>query len=898
MAAALVLVTATALAEPPPPAFPPGVERVGTVPWIRSGSGEWLGGVVYVKQERLGKKSTRSVTFLELHHGAAVVGKIRMPLDFSRAYTYALAVEHVSGDHQVVVFDAVPKGDDPVSDRDLFRAFLAMRKGAAGPLEVIWSGVLDGVDPRHLIELSDYDGDGEREVLLASLDRRILFCGQGLAAVLPRVWDFKKNNFVAVPYQPGLSRDAPMLQATATLDAPITSHFPDLVSFRSASSDLRDLKARPGSRVSLAVDLADGSPSTAWVEGVEGFGIGEFVTADVNRAYPLRGLRIIPGHGRDKTTWDTYAAPREVLLTFSNGSAYRVELPQLSLAVLREKGGLYVALPEPVDSECVSLTILSVYPPAIKPRRRRTDDGQRTAVSELTPLNALDFEPRQEAIRLLVNDIVLENKGRRQRALIGLAEGLGSELRPAVLDALRDELGKPKEVGHPDHLVPLIVRLPAQDGVAATVEYLAYPKLTDNDVTALQRAISFEARSFVEPLMTFALDPQTNAVARERIVHILGRAAEPDQLKQFVGLLGEGSTQLRKDVIRGLSRVPIESADPILARVADNPGQPAAHDGLWALDRITRKAFRGELGTLPGAERIFQAYVATDDLQIRIRALRLLARVTENNGDSFLVTVLESKERPELRAMAASALANYSSDKATNALLHALGDESPTVRIAAVQALAGRASLPVATEAVTDYARKEDWGNGLSSAYRVLALSKQRSGPDYLYQIVEGADDRRAALAVKAVDKARDNVRVIPLGRVIADDNRPVSLRVEAIGVLAWTRDAESEQLLVDLVNNDGKPIELRRAAVRVFQFRQTPAGFAALANLLASTDEMKLQIAIVRVLAYYRGPKTEAVLREARPRVVPRVQRYIDESLKIFKSRKDFEGLRKRAPK
>lgn len=868
---------------------------MGVVPWVRSPSGEWLGGVVYVKQERLGKRSTRSLTFFELHRGGAVVGKIRMPLEFGEGYRYALAVESLQGGHHAVVFDAIPQTDDPGSDRDLFRAFLAMPHGGGGPLETVWAGVLDAIDPRHLVELKDLDGDGEREIVLASLDRRILFCGQGLAALLPRVWDFKKKTFVAVPYRPTNTQGATALQAEATLDSPVTSHFPELISFRSASSDLRDIKSGGGSRVSLPVVLADGSPQTAWIEGVDGYGIGEFVTADVNRAFPLKGLRIIPGFAMDARTWDAYALPAEILVSFSNGQSFRVTLPQRTLSEIREKGGLYVGLPEPVETDCVSVTILAVHPPAAPVRTKRGVDGRHTAISELTPLNVLDFEPRQEALRRLVNEIVEENRNRRQRALIGLAAGLGSELRPAVLETLRAELGKPQGVGRPERLVPLIVRLPPQDGVAATVEYLGYPKLTRNDVAALQRAIAFDGRGFVEPLMAMALDPSTPAQVRERIVHILGRAADPRQLERFVELLGEGSTELRKDVIRGLARVELGASGAILERVVQAPGGPAAHDGLWVLDRIARKAFRGKIGSFEGGERIFKAYSDTDDLQIRIRALRLLDRVTEPNGDVFLATVLSSQERPELRALAATALRHYPTDTATQALIDALADASPTVRIAAVESLGTRASLPSVADAVATYARKEDWGKGLASAYTVLALSKQRSGPDYLYQLIEGADSRRAMLAVTAIDEARDNVRTTVLARIIADEGRTLELRAACVEVLAWTQDAESEQLLVDLVKNDDAPIELRRAAARVFQHRQTPAGFAVIANVVGSTNDIKLQIALVRVLAYYRGDATIALLERLEDRVEPRVQKYVEESLQILRTRKDFDALRKK---
>jgi len=113
--------------------------------------------------------------------------------------------------------------------------------------------------------------------------------------------------------------------------------------------------------------LFDSDPSTAWVHGSRGSGIGSTITVVFDKPHTVRGLSVINGYAKNADIFTKNTRARTVQLSFSNGDTTTVTLQD-------DRKRRSVALQKPVTTEWVRLRITGVYPGA-----RYTD----TAISEL-----------------------------------------------------------------------------------------------------------------------------------------------------------------------------------------------------------------------------------------------------------------------------------------------------------------------------------------------------------------------------------------------------------------------------------------------------------------------------------------------------------------------------------
>ena len=59
-----------------------------------------------------------------------------------------------------------------------------------------------------------------------------------------------------------------------------------------------------------AGNLFDISYKTAWIEGVEGQGIGEYVIVELPADFPITSLVFVGGYARYKSVWNDYSRPK------------------------------------------------------------------------------------------------------------------------------------------------------------------------------------------------------------------------------------------------------------------------------------------------------------------------------------------------------------------------------------------------------------------------------------------------------------------------------------------------------------------------------------------------------------------------------------------------------------
>ncbi len=112
----------------------------------------------------------------------------------------------------------------------------------------------------------------------------------------------------------------------------------------------------------------DGDIGTAWVEGVDGPGIGESLTLTFDTATTLYDVILLPGYFASSELWEANNRLKRVQITLSDGTSFTEEFEDI-------KQPMYIDVDGFPRIEWFRLTILEVYPGT------RWDD---TAISEIT----------------------------------------------------------------------------------------------------------------------------------------------------------------------------------------------------------------------------------------------------------------------------------------------------------------------------------------------------------------------------------------------------------------------------------------------------------------------------------------------------------------------------------
>ena len=113
--------------------------------------------------------------------------------------------------------------------------------------------------------------------------------------------------------------------------------------------------------------LMDNDLSTAWVEGVNGQGIGETVSLVFDGKYIINGLRVNAGYHKNADLYQKNSRPKLIRISFSDGTS-------LVYTLLDKMDCQNIAFEKAIITEYISLEIESVYP------RIKYED---TAISEL-----------------------------------------------------------------------------------------------------------------------------------------------------------------------------------------------------------------------------------------------------------------------------------------------------------------------------------------------------------------------------------------------------------------------------------------------------------------------------------------------------------------------------------
>jgi hypothetical protein len=105
-------------------------------------------------------------------------------------------------------------------------------------------------------------------------------------------------------------------------------------------------------------NILDGDVETAWAEGAEGDGIGEWIKLNADEAYEISGIEITNGIGQDEDMFYAYNRVKQIRIEFSDQTSVVAEL----------KDGAYgfynyqrIELDKPVKTSSIKITILDIF---------------------------------------------------------------------------------------------------------------------------------------------------------------------------------------------------------------------------------------------------------------------------------------------------------------------------------------------------------------------------------------------------------------------------------------------------------------------------------------------------------------------------------------------------------
>lgn len=430
-----------------------------------------------------------------------------------------------------------------------------------------------------------------------------------------------------------------------------------------------------------------------------------------------------------------------------------------------------------------------------------------------------------------------------------LAQAVASP-KPALRERAALALGRLQAPEHTATLLGLAVNDPAKEVRVAALFAVGQLGLAEG------ARPSEEAVKTVFELLS-STDPELKALA----VEALGKLAPADAAEWLMGLLSDPSARIRAEAAYGLFRlrfVPVwrqqaEQAPPLpdkprLALIA------AFADAEPAVRRAAVYAF-SRFGDRFAAEVLLPMLADPDELT-RLFAARALgktgktgaARALSARGEepsaavrAELVMALATLERAELippswftdpsfqvRAAAALALATGTAEEGLTQLRKLAADVSPTVRAAAVEALAKRLQAAYAPELAQRLSAKA-WTDRVAATRGAALLGS--SGLELLNRAFQDSDRRVATTAVEGLGSLPGPEVDVLLAKALASPD--LAVRGSAMGAVA-RRESMSRAKLLEATwqaSAGENWVELREGIAEALP--QVPGGLAVLQKMV-----------------------------------------------------------------
>jgi HEAT repeat protein len=703
-----------------------------------------------------------------------------------------------------------------------FEAILFVR---GQEISVVWSGITGLRGDRgsrwgDRVIVEDLTGDGRLNILVASVADEVPLCGVGEPELFPRALDQASGRLrpVMLNRLRGLEVDETTLPASRESPGPLAERPSINVATWAAASTL---SGDGGMVEGLAPPraLADGDPSTSWIEGRPGTGSGEFVTARLLPGpYRIQALALTLAPSGDLEGAHSLGRPRTLTLLLDGPEGVR----RFGIEVAEDPSThpgepVWVNLPEPLRADCLSLVLGEVH----GGRRPPTS----TAIAEVEIFTDLDFEG---GIDRLIEAFTNEEAN---------AEVLLRALGVRALPILRARW---------DDLDPSVQRRTAR--VMADLRDPAAADLLANAASSDDQRSAQEARRGLLELADQALEALSACLhadlAAQRAVaaDILGEIGTEAALTLLIEQVGEAPVEdhvaLRGALTAALGRVGTPGRQMVLERAeaAEGPARLTLMRSLIPVEADERDRF---------ARLVVALWESAESFESRYQVISLAAGCGPVESIRALAgQVLRQSDDRYLRAHAAEALGSMGAHPSTlSHLSQAAQDEWTGVRFATARAL-GRAAPEQGRATLIRLLTQDAW-----PAVRAASAESLAHGPN------EGA--------------------VAPLIQALGDTSPLV--QITAARLLGDLGNAEALLPLRTLAENDRAEVEARQTAARAMGTLCSIQAQAALVALVqrgrerrTTPDRARVAAAAVGSLAGFRGDDVDALLAQVAREGIP----------------------------
>ena len=672
--------------------------------------------------------------------------------------------------------------------------------------------------------------------------------------------------------------------------------FPRFALWYSATSDRYN--SDDSRTVIRPLPLGDGNLDTAWTEGANGMGRGEFVTARVNDTLKMRGLRIAAGHFGSPEDYAAHGRPKRILISLEDGTRFSTEIPDTSFDAAKERGGHVIWFPRPVRSSCISVVLLDAIPgeQALEP----VNEWKRTAVaiSELAPVSELEGLAPEVAALVVVEKLLKETDFRRSRRLVQLTMPLATHL-VAVLNSVLETGSDEDRV----RVVPLLRNLPSEESVPVLVQMFEDARTTDRAYMMIKPAIAVHRERAASELAEILRErPPKSDRKYTDLTRLIGRLGGPEHLNLLLEYLGEGTTRVRHERVRAVSAGGEKMLVPLFSIAEESVDEPRGEDALLGLVSIGRKLhYRGQ-GVHEGSEALMKVANSAELRRTMLLTLRALGYFQTEGAVALLADFAANSPDPLLRKQAIDGIARYEGTQAREVLDTALRDGSPDVRIAAADGIALRADRRDSIPALRSYVTRETWSIGLEVAFGILAeLGDDALIDDIAQVIVTDPSTSRAAAAADALMRHERSIGVDVIEKLLTERSTSLVMRRNLLDLLGLADDDRAEKALGRVIDTaepfrdlDSRNNErLRHRAILALGRRDSADGRERLVRIAADASaDADLRGVALRALAFSRQRELVPRLQTLAEDAPAELKEAFDQTVDIIERRASIQEL------
>ena len=492
---------------------------------------------------------------------------------------------------------------------------------------------------------------------------------------------------------------------------------------------------------------------------------------------------------------------------------------------------LWVALPRPVPSSCVSLSVREVTPGT---DGRNGDVLAWGDIEVFTDLDGPEGSDRlvQSLERPDCESRIADVVALGAEALNGLTTAL-AETRGAPRDCVLEALGRislpaaPAADLGPGLARGLVAASPAQEkALVGLLQRLRQPPIpavagllqdgaaADEDRARAARALAALASAETPP-------GEAGRTAQAALLAAAGQgpAAVRAAVREALGGPGVGELQtLHAALVEPVAEQADRRSDLVLAlaaRLARLQPEDAAADllaGVRTLVGLTRSD--------------------AEPFSVRARAVQGLGRVGGTRALEALVNVRATSRDAVLRRLATAALAGHREALVATALRAAMSDDDPQVRELAAAGL-GSLRDTGSTSLLITGAKQEPWPSVRRAEVAALGMLCGPGASDLLARAVERDEDNVRRAALTGLVSCKDGRAVDTLLALLKRERESATLRTLAAGLLARTGDrraaAPMAETLARLAVESQADLALEGTAVATLRALGTLGGPAAL---------------------------------------------------------------------